>query len=190
MLTNVQSNQETRRTFGSTATKAAESRSNPGDVPAGRPAELDYFEALTGTWDLEASFEAGRFGADSAAITAKGVRTTFDWLEGQFFLIQRFVSNHPAAPGGIAIIGAGNIPGTFEQHYYDSRGVARVYRTTCDGRTWRVWREESGFWQRYVGAISEDGCKIVGAWEGSSDGREWTRDFGLTYTRSMDGAQR
>ena len=48
---------------------------------------------------------------------------------GQFFLTQRFVNEHPAAPSGIAIIG----PGTFIQHYYDSRGVARTYQMTLSG---------------------------------------------------------
>jgi hypothetical protein len=31
-------------------------------------------------------------------------------------------------PSGIAIIGTGNHPATLEQHYYDSRGVARIYQ--------------------------------------------------------------
>jgi len=50
-----------------------------------------------------------------------------------------------------------------------------------------VWRDEPRFYQRYTGAISEDGRKIVGTWEGSSDGREWKRDFGLNYVRIAKG---
>ena len=61
------------------------------------------------------------------------------------------------------MIGPGYAPGTVEQHYFDSRGVARVYRTTLEGSTWRVWREGSGDHQRYTGANSDDGRKIVGA---------------------------
>jgi hypothetical protein len=137
---------------------------------------------------MEATFGAGSFGPGSPAITARGDRTTFTWLEGRFFLIQRFTAEHPAAPSGIAIIGAGPEPGTFTQHYYDSRGVARIYQMTLDGGVWKLWREAPGFWQRYTGVISGDGTAITGAWESSADGRRWSHDFGLTYTRTAPAA--
>jgi hypothetical protein len=101
---------------------------NPAGVPAQRPVALDRLDVLTGLWETEASFAAGSFGPGSPATTNRGGRTTFEWLEGKFFLTQRFVVEHPAAPSGIAIIGAGEEPETFTQHYYDSRGVARVYQ--------------------------------------------------------------
>jgi hypothetical protein len=111
---------------------------------------------LTGTWEMEARFEAGYFGPGSPAITGRGGRTTFDWPDGRFFLTQRFVNEHPAAPSGIAIIGPGEEPDVFSQHYYDSRGVARVYQMTLHGREWKIWRAAPGFWQRYTGMISDD----------------------------------
>jgi hypothetical protein len=55
---------------------------------------------------------------------------TFEWLEGRFFLVQRLTNEFPSAPNGLAIIGLGMDPETFTQHYYDSRGVTRVYRMT------------------------------------------------------------
>ena len=39
------------------------------------------------------------------------------------------------------------------------------------------------FHQRFVGSISTDGTTIDGEWQGSDDGQQWRRDFGLTYTR-------
>jgi hypothetical protein len=155
----------------------------PGDVPAGRPTSLDRLDVLVGEWEMEATFEGGYFGPGSPAITARGGRTTFEWLEGRFFLIQRFVAEHPAAPNGIAIIGAAPEPETFIQHYYDSRGVTRLYQMTLGGNVWKLWREAPGFWQRYTGTISSDGTTITGSWEGSPDGQEWKHDFGLTYTK-------
>jgi len=160
-----------------------EAPDSPGDIPAERPASLERLDALIGRWEMEASFEAGYFGPGSPAITGRGGYTTFEWLEGRVFLTQRFVNEHPAAPSGIAIIGAGTDPTTFEQHYYDSRGVARVYQMSMDGRVWKVWRAAPRFWQRYHGEISADGTTIKGAWEGSVDGSEWKHDFGLTYTK-------
>jgi hypothetical protein len=156
---------------------------NPGDVPAERPVSLDHLDILTGQWEMEATFDAGYFGPGRPPVTDRGSRTTFEWLEGRFFLTQRFTTEHPAAPSGIAIIGAGPEPGTFIQHYYDSRGVTRTYQMTLDGGSWKLWREAPGFWQRYTGAISDDGTTITGAWEGSADGQDWKHDFGLTYTK-------
>jgi hypothetical protein len=61
----------------------------PGDIPAERPAALSRLDALVGEWEMEALFEAGAFGPDSPPVTSRGGRTTFHWLEGEFFLIQR-----------------------------------------------------------------------------------------------------
>ena len=160
------------------------SADSPGDIPAERPTSLDRLETLIGHWEMEAEFEAGYFGPGSPAVTGRGGRTTFEWLEGKFFLTQRFVNEHPAAPSGVAIIGPGAEPETFSQHYYDSRGVTRVYQMTLDAGVWKLWREAPGFWQRYSGVISSDGGTIEGAWEGSADGREWKHDFGLTCIKT------
>lgn len=156
---------------------------SPGDVPAGRPATLDRLDALTGEWQTEATFEAGFFGPGSPPVTGLG-RTTFEWLPGRFFLIQRFGAEHPDAPAGIAIIGAAQDHEAFTQHYYDSRGVSRVYQMSFDGRAWKLWREAPGFWQRYTGVLAEDGTTVTGAWEASKDGRDWRHDFRFTYTRT------
>jgi hypothetical protein len=83
---------------------------NPGDIPLERPSCLEQLDPLIGEWEMEAVFQAGYLGPGSPAITAGGGRTTFEWLEGGFFLIQRFVQENPAAPSGIAIIGAGSAP--------------------------------------------------------------------------------
>jgi hypothetical protein len=155
----------------------------PADIPDERPVSLDRLNVLVGRWETKATFKAGFFGTGSPEITSRG-RVTFNWLDGQFFLTQRFVNDDPAVPSGITIIGMSEHRDTFAQHYYDSRGVARVYQMTLEGREWKLWREEPGFWQRYTGAISEDGTTITGAWEASANGREWRHDFDLTYIKT------
>ena len=123
------------------------------------------------------------FGPDSPAFTGRGGRTTFEWLEGRYFLTQRFINGHPAAPSGIAIIGAGAEPETSTQHYYDSRGVARIYQMTLQGGIWKLWREAPGFWQRYAARSPMTG-QITGAWEVSAEGQTWKHDFSLTYIKT------
>ncbi len=114
----------------------------PGDVPAGRPVALERLAVLVGTWDMEARFEADYFAPGTPAFTARGGRTVFEWLAGQFFLLQRFTAGSPAAPSGLAVIAAATGDAdAFTQHYYDSRGVARVYRMSLAAGVWRVWRD-------------------------------------------------
>ena len=50
-------------------------------------------------------------------------RTSFEWLPGRRFLIQRWQVDHPQAPDGIAVIGPGAGGSGLLQHYFDSRGV-------------------------------------------------------------------
>ena len=81
--------------------------------------------------------------------------------------------------------------GKFTQHYFDSRGVARLYEMTFDGHTWTLERGQPDFTpldfhQRFIGTLSEDRATITAEWQSSSDGRDWSRDFGLTYRRARE----
>jgi hypothetical protein len=102
---------------------------------------------------------------------------------------QHFTADNPAAPSGLAVIGAtADDADTFTQHYYDSRGVARVYQMSLAAGVWKVWRDAPGFWQRYTGLISADGTSITGAWEYSPDGVIWRHDFTLDYLAAAQPA--
>ncbi len=80
-------------------------------------------------------------------------------------------------------------PNGYLQHYFDSRGVVRLYRMSLEHRVWTLYRTEPDFTplefaQRFVGTISADGNRIEGPWETSyDDGQTWERDFLLSYTR-------
>ena len=137
---------------------------------------------FVGAWEVEAEFPYADMGV------VRG-RTTFDWLLGRRFLVQRGVMDHPDAPDVHAVIGPGpGRPGGYSQHYFDSRGVVRLYEMTFDGREWTLLRTKADFTpldfaQRYVGTFSADGATIAGAWETSPDGAAWRFDFGLTCRR-------
>jgi hypothetical protein len=64
----------------------------------GTRAALSRLDAQLGEWEMGVSFEAGYFGPGSPPVAGRGGRTTFEWLDGQFFLIQRFTVDNPAAP--------------------------------------------------------------------------------------------
>ena len=77
---------------------------------------------------------------------------------------------------------------SYTQHYFDSRGVVRVYAMTFDGGRWTLMRSAPDFTsldfsQWFTGTFAEDGNSINAAWETSNDGVHWEHDFDLTYTR-------
>ena len=148
---------------------------SPGEIPAGRPGSLEGLDVLVGTWATQARFRG-------TPPVAGGGRTTFEWLEGRYFLIQRVTAAQPGGPGVIAIIGA-QPDGSLAQHYFDNRGVRRLYQMSLQDGAWKLWRESPGFWQRYTGTLSPDGATITEAWEKSPDGTRWEHDFDLTYTK-------
>jgi hypothetical protein len=108
---------------------------------------------------------------------------TFSWLEGGAFLIQRWRIAPDIFPDGIAVIGLDPDTGRLQQHYFDSRGVIRVYDLRVEDGLWSVWKDGPPFAQRYTGTFSEDGSVIEGGWHRTDDDGSWVHDFDLTYTR-------
>jgi hypothetical protein len=116
-------------------------------------------------------------------VDAEG-RTTFEWLDGGGFLIERSTVDRPEFPDAICVIGPTAADGRLQQHYFDSRGVSRVYEMTFGDGVWTLSRDGPDFPQRYVGRLSDDGNEITGSWEiGSSPGARLEHDFDLNYTR-------
>jgi hypothetical protein len=146
--------------------------------PTRNPA-VEQLAPLEGRWRIEARFPT------DPPISGVG-EVTFAWIEERAFMVQRWRSDEPAAPDGIALLGYDDAAGGLVQHYYDSRGVARVYRASLEDRVWRLWRDHPGFDQRFAGALSADGATISGAWETRTDGATWEHDFDLVYTRMPD----
>jgi hypothetical protein len=78
--------------------------------------------------------------------------------------------------------------GGFTQHYFDSRGVARVYEMKFEAGRWELLRvtpdfSPLDFSQRFVGQFNGDRSRIEGGWESSPDGHNWALDFRLDYIR-------
>ena len=138
---------------------------------------LERLAPLVGEWSVEASLGPGLFG-----------RASFEWVLGGRYLLERSEAPEIAeAPDGLAII-AVDPQGSLVQHYYDSRGVTRLYAMTFEDGTWTLLRDKPDFTpldfaQRFVGRLSPDGDTIDGRWETAEDGSTWRLDFELVYRR-------
>lgn len=142
-----------------------------------RNAALKRLEAFIGDWRVDASFPGSAPG-----------HAAFEWaLHGQY-LLQRMETPDPA-PDCLAIISRDPKTGAYTQHYFDSRGVTRIYAMTFNRGIWTLLRQKPDFspldfHQRFVGRLSKDGSTIKGTWETSTGRRSaWKKDFDLTYTR-------
>jgi hypothetical protein len=143
--------------------------------PTARSPELAAFDRLVGAWTSEATHPM-------FPSTLVHGRMSYEWLEGERFLIQRSSNDHPDFPDSISVIGFAEEELT--AHYFDSRGVFRVYRIAMEGDTLRMWRDAPGFSQRMEGTLSEDGATLALAGQLSRDDETWEDDLAVTYTRA------
>src|SRR3954451_7027707 len=151
----------------------------------GVPRSMDITEQLApfvGDWTMEVDFPR---------LDVRGVRatTSFRPLLGGRYLQQRAEIDLPEAPDFLAVIAPHADREGWTQHYFDSRGVVRLYAMTFDGREWTLRREQEDFSplpfaQRYTGRFDDDGRGIPGPRGTSRYGGRWELDFELTYLRA------
>jgi hypothetical protein len=142
---------------------------------------LQRLDAFVGEWTMEASFP-------DAPPTGLVGHCVFEWALDDQFLVQRSKVPHPDAPDGISIIGLAADGETYTQHYFDSRGIARVYAMTFRDGVWSLLRDSPDFTplsfsQRFTGTFGDAGRTVRGRWEASTDGSTWELDFELTYRK-------
>jgi hypothetical protein len=145
------------------------------DRPA--DADLDQLGSLVGEWTVELAVDGVPTG-----------RTVFEWALDRTYLVQRTTIPEPRYPDSLVII-APAADGGYQYHYYDSRGVVRVFGMTLQEGHWTLLRTEPDFSpldfaQRFQADISPDGKVIDARWEMSHDGgATWHVDFGVTHSR-------
>ena len=143
-------------------------------------AQVAPLAAFLGEWEMEVSFPG--------VSPMGGARTRFEWLPGELILVQRWEIPLPEAPDGLAVYAYDELRDTLLQHYFDSRGVVRLYEMSLEDGVWRLERTAEDyspldFSQRFTGRFSEDGRMIEGAWEIAHDHRTYEKDFDLTYRK-------
>jgi len=138
-----------------------------------RDPALEPFDALIGTWETEAKHRA----VDEIV----GGSTTFEWLEGGHFLVQRSHVDHELFPDAICIIGPPESGDGLVMETFDSRGIRRTYDTSLENGVWRIWRDHRGFDQRFSATIGPD--QFDGLFELAETPGDWQEDMRVTYRR-------
>lgn len=131
----------------------------------------EVLNALVGEWTVEAKHPA------FPGLVVPG-RAKFEWLEGGHFLIQRAQAGHPDFPDSLWVIGDD------KAHYFDSRGVRRVYEMSVEEGGWRIWRDEPGFRQRFEGRLSDGDNTFSGVWELAQDDEHFESDLEIVFRRA------
>ena len=130
------------------------------DAPTPAP-DLRRLERLVGTW--KQSDPTGNDGIDGT--------TTFDRMEGGFFLIQHVnLVQGDSTTKGIEIIGHELLFGETEpsadikSRYYGNKGETFDYVYELEGDTLTIWGGEKGSPAYYRGTFSDDDNTLTGGW--------------------------
>jgi hypothetical protein len=97
-------------------------------------------------------------------------------LDGAFVILH-WTYDHPDFPDAIALLDERTC------HYFDVRGITRVFDVTVDDTRWALSRAGEDFWQRsetrFVGTEA-----MAGVGENSYDGgATWQHDYSIQYVR-------
>ena len=137
-----------------------------------RSAEHERLGVFLGSWHAEGdSFAAGQTKENPRGLVEKWVSDeTFEWLPGQFFMLQRWDAMTGAnAFKGLAIVSFDEKAGTYTTRSYENHGFIRDYITSVDGDVWSF----AGDTERARVEFT-DGCKTQKiAWEWRKPGEAW-----------------
>jgi hypothetical protein len=142
----------------------------------------DALEPLIGSWTVEAEFPT------PGPLVIRG-RSTFDWMLARRYVLQQTEMDHPDAPDSHSVLAPDpGRPGGWLQHYFDARGVVRLYEMGFDGRTWTLTRRAPDFSpldfaQRFTADLADGGDTLTGSWYTGPSGDDWQLDFRMTYRR-------
>jgi hypothetical protein len=143
---------------------------------------LDHLAPLAGEWQIEATHRL------MPGVDLRG-RATFEFLDGGRILIWRTENDHPDIPDNIAVISCdetGDLRhpnGGCALHYFDQRGVTRLFQITAEPGVFHYQRNHPGFSQRATLTLSPDGNTITGIVELNQDDVTWEEDLVQTYRR-------
>jgi hypothetical protein len=145
----------------------------------GRP--LDELEPFIGEWTVE-----GRHVA-FPGVTIRG-HSLFEWWGDRVYVLHHSGFDHPDFPDSLSVIGATRPDGGLALHWFDTRGVQRLFDMTFARGVWTISRKASepkDFDQDMSATFSADGNTIMSQSRLREPGaHDMKPDFAVTYTRA------
>jgi hypothetical protein len=141
---------------------------------------------LVGRWTTEATHPV----VPGTVVAGSG---EVEWLEGERFLIIRSRSDHPDFPDAISILGDTD---GLHMHYFDSRGVHRIYELTVTEDGWETAMDrhssagsfasgDAPFSQRMTYSFEDEDRTMSLKVKVSQDDVNWDDDLEVTYRRAL-----
>ena len=127
--------------------------------------------------------------------TLIALSSEIEWLDGEQFLIFRTHYEHPDFPDAISIIGDTD---GLRMHYFDSRGVHRLFELTVSADSWAIVMDrrsparsfasgDAPFSQRMTYTFEDGDQQMSVKGQLSYDDVNWADDLEITYRRGVDG---
>src|SRR5437868_3148112 len=157
------------------------------DVRSNMSADLQKLgRRLVGRWTTEATHR----GLPGTMVTGSSETA---WPEGEQFLIYRSSYDHPDIPDSISIIG--DTEG-LHMHYFDTRGVHRIFKVTVTGDRWEIVMDrhssagsfaspDAPFSQRVTYTFEDEDRTMAGKAMLSYDNVKWDDDLEITCRRML-----
>lgn len=92
------------------------------------------------------------------------------------FVMLHWTYDHPEFPDAIAMLDE------HTYHYFDVRGVTRVFDLTIDDSGWAMIRHDEDFWQ-LSGQVPRHGRHRRHRGNSHDAGATWQHDFSMSYVR-------
>jgi hypothetical protein len=130
---------------------------------------MSALDRLLGTWEFTM-----RHAAVAEPVTG---RQRYERVLDGAFVLQHWTYDHPDFPNAMALLSED------EYHYFDVRGIVRVFHLGIDDGGWSMVRLDEEFSQRLTARFRGPGA-MDGAGEVSYDmGATWQHDFTVTFKR-------
>jgi hypothetical protein len=126
-------------------------------------------DRLLGTWDITMHHSA-------VAESVSGRQRYERVLEGAYVLLN-WTYDHPDFPDAMAILSEEKM------HYFDVRGVTRVFDLQIDDAGWSMVRLDPEFSQRYTARFDGPDSMHTNGEYSNDQGATWQHDFTMSSTR-------
>lgn len=128
-----------------------------GKLPKEPNSLLKTLEPLIGKWEISGPDVEGE--------------VIFEWMEGSFFLIQKFDLQQGGHQKGIEYTSFDEETGTLRSRLMQTNGSRFTYTYEIDGKTFIYWFGDKGSDIYSHSTFSKDGNTITGAWYWKNEDR-------------------